>query len=392
MIRSTMRRWSIAAALVTWLVVSASQVAGLTIAAELIGVTEARSVYPDIDGVDDVTGAAQRIAVLDTGIDFDHPGFADRVVAGINYAAGGEYGSERATYWSDGNGHGTSVAGIVGSSRDGTLGVTPEIELVSVRVLADNGEGSFNDVVRGLQWVNDHAAELNITAVNLSLGSDRTYATPNDVPNYWYISGMQQALDGLESKGVITVAASGNSGSTSGLSLPAILDDTISVGGVSKSDAIGLYSNRSDALDLLAPGSSIASLRNGGGTRSGSGTSFAAPFVTAASALVREMIGQYTTDLTGGFDSYQDHFLHIMRETGEEVFDATSGQTFTRLDVLGALDWVAVNIGGQPPRQSGEFGEETRVPEPAGMTIFLGGVLLIFTRRRAGQAMRSSLG
>ena len=284
------------------------------------------------------------------------------------------------------------MAGIVGSSWDGALGVTPEIELVSVRVLADNGEGSFDDVVRGLQWVNDHAAELNITAVNLSLGSDRTYDAPGDVPNYWYMSGMRQALDALEAKGVITVAASGNSGSTSGLSMPAILDDTISVGGASKSDGVGLYSNRSDALDLLAPGSSIESLRNGGGTRSGSGTSFAAPFVTAASTLVREMMGQYTTDFAGGFDSYQDHFLHIMQETGEEVFDGNTGQTYTRLDVLAALDWVAVNIGGQPPRHAGDYGDETRVPEPAGVTIFISGVLLIFTRRRTGQAMRSSLG
>ncbi len=348
---------------------------GLTITGDIVGLDLVHQVLPQLDGVDDATGAVQRVAILDTGIDYDHPALDGRVVGGVNYAANALWGATDPASWDDRHGHGTFVSGIVGSGQAGLTGMLPRIEFVSVRVLAQNGQGSLSDVASGLNWVAEHADQLNITAVNLSLGTDTVYASPDTVPNWSVTSDIQHAFDRLEAMGLVTVVASGNSGSKTGMSFPAILDGTISVGAVNQSDHVAGFTNRNELLDLLAPGSGIESLWKNGLTASGSGTSYAAPWVTGASMLLREAYLHFTDDLAGDYDSFQDRLIDLLQHSGKDIYDPGTGQTFARLDLAEAINLVYE-----------EFGVQTPIPEPATLAIMAAGLITLHRprlRRRA---------
>ncbi len=372
MIRHT-HRWFYAAFVIA-LLLSSSAIAGVT-ASGIIGVDQVHSLYPNIDGVDDLTGNVQRVAIVDTGIDWSHPALAGRVVAGVNYAAGASWGSEAPSAYMDQHGHGTFVSGLVASNQPGMMGVAPNVELVAVRVLASNGQGSFSDVATGLQWVNDHAAELNITAVNLSLGTTNTYASPEAVPSLSTYNQLHDQLIALEQKDIVTVVSAGNGSSSTGLSVPAIYDEVVSVGSSTVTDRVSATSNRNASLEALAPGEGIQSLWVDGGYSYGSGTSYAAPYVTAAAVLTRDMIDHQAwvqagaqADLDGEFDSYQDRFTDLIQSTGVDVYDAASDYTYDRLDLFAALTALDPN----PPS----------VPEPASL-IMIGAGMLMMTHRRS---------
>lgn len=310
---------------------------------QIIGAVEARQQYPTIDGVDDQTGQVQRIAVFDTGIDFDHPGLTNteghsRVVAGINFAPGGTDASPDASDWNDQNGHGTFIAGIAGSSLPQRIGIAPRVEFVSVRVANAQGQTSLSDLADGLEWAVANREALNITAVNVSIGTDFVYSDPSVVPNFTFFRRIETAFEQLEAADVVVAASAGNGGSTTGLSAPGILNHNITVGSSTDSDdQVAGHSNRNDQLDLLAPGSSLQSLWKNGGTSSGSGTSFATPFVAAASVLVREMYLNYTDDLSPGDQTFQQRVLELLQQTGHTIHDSATGLDFQRLDVLAAL-------------------------------------------------------
>ncbi len=337
---------------------------------ELLELDRVHAAFPNLDGVDDVTGEVQRIAVIDTGIDHDHPQLGGRTIAGVNYAAGGTYGSTLPVDFDDRHGHGTFVTGLMGSQDPHNPGVLPRVEFVSVRTLAANAQGSFADVARGLEWVRDNADRYNITAVNISLGSSTTYTAPTELPSFSTIQRLEDATGDLEDLGLVVVAASGNGGSTDGLSLPAILEDVIAVGASDTSDRIAGFSNRNDELELLAPGTDMQSLWKDGGISFGQGTSFAAPLVTAASVLLREAYSQFTDDLAGPYGSFQDRLVDLLQRTGDPIYDAASGRTYAQLNLEAAL----VDLYG-------EFG--VNIPEPASLLILLIGLTVILRFRRA---------
>jgi subtilisin family serine protease len=337
----------------------------------MIGLDQLLAAAPTLDGVDDATGIVQRIAVIDTGIDIDHIGLAGTIVAGVNMAANAPYGSTDPNHYDDGHGHGTFVAGVIASGLADPTGICPEIELVGVRVLADDGSGSLVDVANGLDWIVDNAEALNITTVNISLGFGELYAHPEDVPDLYTYNRVESALATLEDRGVVTVAATGNDGSAEGMLLPAIYDSVLSVSAVDLDDAIADFSNRNEHLEALAPGTDITSLRMGGGTRSGGGTSYAAPLVTGSIALIRESYQQFTDDLPGTFDTFTDRVIDLLDRTGVEVTDPDTGLVYDRIDLYGAVSSVYAEYG-QPL-----IGGASPAPEPASIIMLLVGVALI---------------
>lgn len=318
-------------------------------------------------------GRGQAIAVLDTGVDTAHVCFDGRAGVGVNFAADTP---PRQPDFSDGMGHGTQVASIAAGrsvtisagSHAGTTfqGPASRAGVVSVRVLASNGSGSFSDILEGLHWVRDHHRQYGIGVVNLSLGTARAYLDPQTlIEDSQLAEQVNAAVTALRAEGIVTVAAGGNAGAE-GLSFPAILEPVVSVGATGRDDALAGFSNRSARLDMVAPGDDIwgatflpSSPDVHGYATYGDGTSFASPLVAGAVLLVRQAV----LEKTGRFPSAAE--VEAILKDSAAVFDR-DGYRYRRLDVYAAVTQAAA------------------VPEPASMWMALlaGAVALKLRRSR----------
>jgi thermitase len=216
-------------------------------------------------------GTGMVIAVVDTGVQANHPDLTGHVLSGYDFVCGKSGTS------SDPHGHGTHVAGIAGA-RDNSifgLGGAPDARVLPVRVLNASGSGSTSDVAAGINWAVDHGADV----INLSLGGDHS-------------SAMQNAVQNAEAAGVVVVAAAGN-GNTSTKLYPAGYDGSVIAVGATTSTASNRasFSNYGSWVDIGAPGVAIWSTDKGSTFTNKSGTSMASPFVAAAAALVLERCG-----------------------------------------------------------------------------------------------------
>lgn len=198
--------------------------------------------------------------IIDTGIYYNHSDFGGRAVPG--YDAFGGNGS-------DGNGHGTHVAGTVGGSR---YGVAKNVRLVSVKVLNNSGSGTVASVVGGVDWVTRNASRPAVA--NMSLGGGANTTIDNAVRN-------------SVAAGITYAVAAGNSGANAANYSPARVAEAITVGATTRTDARASYSNWGSSVQIFAPGTGITSAWIGGtgASRSISGTSMASPHVAGAAAL-----------------------------------------------------------------------------------------------------------
>jgi subtilisin family serine protease len=233
-------------------------------------------------------GTGVTVAVLDTGIDDQHPDLAGKVVAQANFTD-----SDTAR---DRHGHGTHVSGIVagtGAASGGQFtGVAHGAQLMSGKVLGDGGVGQVSWVMAGMEW----AAEGGADVINMSLGTE----DPTDGTD-----PMSQALNSLtEQHDVLFVVAVGNSGSADQtVASPAAADAALAVGSVSKAEFLAFSSSRGPRKgdfaikpDVTAPGVLITSARAEGTSignpaehpayRETSGTSMASPHVAGAAAIL----------------------------------------------------------------------------------------------------------
>lgn len=162
--------------------------------------------YPDVIGADvvwadGVTGEGITVAVIDTGL-ANHPGIENSIIGWVDFVENKHNPKDR-------SGHGTHVAGIIANTQVGKdnewNGVAPGVELVGVRVLGDEGQGNYVDVIEGLQWVLENKDTYNIRIANLSL-----VATP--MSPYW-ADPLNQAVTQLWANGIVVIAAAGNGGS-----------------------------------------------------------------------------------------------------------------------------------------------------------------------------------
>jgi len=362
------RKGGITFAVVMLIGLWAGPVRGGDYAMSLIGADAVAQTNPAL------TGQAQRVAVLDSGIQFDHAAFDGRVIGGINFAGGAPWASTDPAAWTDRTGHGTFVAGVIGSSNASYTGLAPGAELLAVRIADADGASSLTQLLQGLQWVNQHAEQYNITAVNISLGTMETFAAADDTPDTPVYNAIEQQFAALKAADIVSVVGSGNAGSTTGLSMPAITEDVISVAASTADDTLLAMSNRNDRLELLAPGHSITSTWKNDAYTAATGTSFAAPFVTGSAVIIREALQMAGLDLRGDFNTYQDHLLHLLQSTGTNVYDPATDLTFKRLDLRAALD--AIDLTATP------IPIAVYVPEPAACAVFILGAALLHRRRR----------
>jgi subtilisin family serine protease len=202
--------------------------------------------------------------IIDTGIYASHANFGGRA-SNVYDALGGN--------GTDCNGHGTHVAGTVGSS---TYGVAKAVRLRGLRVLNCSGSGATSGIISAIDWV--RVNRVNPAVANLSLGGG-------------YSSTLNTAITNLSNSGVFVAVAAGNENQAACNVSPASAAAATTVAASTSSDARASYSNYGSCVDLYAPGSSITSTWLNGGTNTISGTSMASPHVAGVGALYKATYG-----------------------------------------------------------------------------------------------------
>jgi len=303
-------------------------------------------------------GSGQTIAVIDSGIAWDHAAFGNGFGAGNKVVGGWDFAENDANPYDDGPAgfHGTHVAGIVASEDPTYRGVASGADLVSLRVFDDSGHGEIQWVESALQWVRDnlYTFENPITTVNLSLG----IGADSEEAAQWTI--LQDELEDLKDAGVFISVAAGNDFQdlqTTGLSLPAASEHVVPVSSHSSFFADGYQAGEYELSDfsqrdsrvLVAPGEQVQSTAPDhlfGNFRQdsfvgASGTSQAAPYVAGASAILRQ-----ANAFVGNLDVDQDTLYEQFWSTSESIFDPVTNTTYQRIDLEAAIESVVGDAHG----------------------------------------------
>lgn len=263
--------------------------------------------------------SAVKIAVLDTGIDHNHPSLANFVNTSLGRTFVG--GTTM-----DVQGHGTHVAGTI-ASYGSVSGVMQNATLIPVKVLGDDGSGSLYGITQGILY----AANIDADVINMSLGGGG------------YNQSMDEAVQTATSQGTIVVAASGNDGASS-ISYPAAYSSVIAVGSVTSNRTRSSFSNYGSGLELMAPGSNIYSTYPNSRYTTLSGTSMATPHVAGVAGLIRAANPNISVSQA----------RQILRDTAQEAGSSTQ-YGYGIVDAHAAV--VAASGGGgttPPPPSSTE--------------------------------------
>lgn len=257
------------------------------------------------------------IAVLDTGIDQDHPDLASQIRANVNFT--------RSASVDDLHGHGSHAAGIAaaaGDNGEGIAGVAFGASLMNVKVLDDSGTGSCSRAAEGIVWAVNNGARV----LNLSFGGPAG------------CDAQARAVRYASERGVLLAAAAGNEG-TEDPSYPGRYDEVVAVAASDRSDALASFSNRGSWVDVAAPGVGILStLPNHAAAYSVrdygymSGTSMASPTVAGAAGVLWSVTrdedgdGKVADEVRARIESFADPIAR----TGARV-------TFGRLNLCNAV-------------------------------------------------------
>ena len=204
------------------------------------------------------------IAILDTGLDYNHPDKPVRTALGYDFV--NDDNSPQ-----DDHGHGTYIAGVIAARSNnnaGIAGICWRCTVMPIKVMNQNGVGTYADVANGIVWAADHGADI----INLSIGG------------YAVSQTLQDAVIYAQNKGVLIVAAAGNQGVNSPL-YPASFPNVIGVSATDENDERWARSNSGSYVDVSAPGVGVYGLGLNGQYRSQTGTSVAAAHVSGLAAL-----------------------------------------------------------------------------------------------------------
>ncbi|MFJ7196567.1 MULTISPECIES: S8 family peptidase [unclassified Streptomyces] len=284
-------------------------------------------------------GKGTKVAVLDTGVDAEHPDLKGRVAASENFTDSDST--------DDRQGHGTHTISTVGGSGAASggkkKGVAPGADLLAGKVLNDSGSGAESWIIAGMQWAVDQKADV----VSMSLGSPE----PTDCTDPMSVAAEELA----QNKGTLFVIAAGNSGPTfNTVSSPGCAPSVLTVGAVDRDDTTAQFSSRGPVIgshtlkpEITAPGVAISAAAAGGrgiyAYRTMSGTSMATPHVAGAAAIVKQRHPDWTAQQIKAalVSSAKSDIPGDVRETGGG-----------RLDVKAAIDTTLV---GAPAIQGGTY-------------------------------------
>ena len=238
------------------------------------------------------------VGIIDTGVDYTHPDLKERIVdTSLNFSSSGKDDSSM-----DDQGHGTMVAGIVMQNT------TDNVKIKPYKVLNKDGKCATSQII---SVVNHILAEKNAPSViNLSLGGEYDKLDP-------FEKTLRSLIESLVGKGCTVVVAAGNESSDAGNYSPSNISNVITVSACTSSNEKSYYSNYGSIVDIAAPGDNIYTTNLGGGyTSSHSGTSFSAPFVTAAAATVLMLDNSLTSMQVE--NKIKDAAFPIVNNTGVE--------------------------------------------------------------------------
>ncbi|MEF8784139.1 MAG: S8 family serine peptidase [Haloarculaceae archaeon] len=255
------------------------------------------------------TGNGADIAIIDTGIDDDHPDLKANVGAGTAYTSC--QGSNCNEDWSDDNDHGTHCAGIADAvdNGEGVVGVATEATLHAVKVLDENGSGYWSDVAAGIEYTADQGWDVGSMSLGASSGS----------------STVKNACQYASDKGVLLVGAAGNDGPCSDcVGYPAAYSTVVAVSSTENDDELSDFSSTGPEVELAAPGTYIYSTIIGG-YETFSGTSMACPHVSGAGGQL--MANGYTNT----------EARNRLNSTAEDIGLSDNDQGNGLLDVEAAL-------------------------------------------------------
>lgn len=280
------------------------------------------------------TGLGVQVAVLDTGVDKDHPDLAGNVVWGISVV--GNKVSMKYKDWKDRNGHGTHVAGTIAAlyNNIGVVGVGYNISIYAIKVLDASGSGTWTDLAEGIIWAlkgpdgvidsdgdglvagdpDDDAAEI----ISMSLGG------------FGYSKEVEDAVKLAYSYGVVLVAAAGNEG-LNGVTYPAKFPEVIAVAAIDEYDNVPSWSSKGPEVELAAPGVNILSTIPNKRYATYSGTSMATPHVSATVALIISKLLSENRSYT------VDYIRTVLHNTADDIgapgWDEESGYGVVRADL-----------------------------------------------------------
>jgi serine protease len=253
----------------------------------MFGQQYAFQAVPFVQTWDAFTGAAgigaglgQRVAVIDTGVQQNHEDLGNaQVLTGVVFG-------QPAPATVDNGSHGTRVAGIIAATtnnNEGIAGAAPATQILPVKVLDSADQGFSSNIALGINWAVDTGGA---TVVNLSLGG------PN--PSSAMHAAIQHAVF---DRGVPVIASAGNSGRCGQPSYPGAFPEVMAVGATDQGNGWASFSTTAPYVSISAPGDDILSTIPSNGYQIGDGTSFSAPFVSAAAAILRATKGFGASDV-----------------------------------------------------------------------------------------------
>ncbi|MGB9343690.1 S8 family serine peptidase [Trichococcus sp.] len=254
------------------------------------------------------SGEGVKVAVLDSGVNFNHFDLRDNFDFSAN-ELGYDFVSDD-FFPEDVYGHGTHVAGILAAASNGfgVVGVAPNAQIVALRVLDDNGEGTASRIIEALQWIQNYNAAHPDSPIRIT---NNSYGTGSNS------SQLEAAFDVLASSGVLHIGSAGNDGSAAGngnnVSYPARYESVVAVAALDKNNLRASFSSTGSDVEIAAPGVSILSTWKDGTNFEGpqpfsfagyageyfieaNGTSMASPHVAGVAALLMASDPSYTAE------------------------------------------------------------------------------------------------
>lgn len=273
------------------------------------------------------------VAVVDTGVDLNHPEFKGKLVGGYNMIADSNNPN-------DDNGHGTHVSGVIAArsnNHDGIAGMSWNSKIMPIKAIGADGSGTAFDIAQGIRWATDNGARV----INLSVG------------NYTPSAALQEACTYAYKRNVVLVAATGND-ATDQPGYPAAYKEVIGVSAVDHNKRFADFSNFGEYVDVVAPGVDIPSTYIYSDFAALSGTSMACPHVAALASLIISVNPSLSNK----------EVMDIIRKSSQDLGDAGHDNTFGYglIDVKAALQSARPFVNTTPVKE-----------QPAGDTTGTGG-------------------
>lgn len=294
-------------------------------------------------------GRGFTVAVIDTGIDKDHPDLKGAIKEQLKTTQE-PYGFT--------NGHGTGCAGIIGARDNtyGVIGVAPEVDIISIKALGESGGGNLNDIVKAIKM----AIGKKVDVINLSLGTTANSPT------------LKAVVDEAYNAGIKVICAAGNAGEENTVMYPAKYEKAFAIGAINQNLEVSAFSSKGWEIDVAAPGERVLTTWKNKSYAKVSGTSFAAPYVSGLMVLFLEARKKLKVGIAIDHDLINDTAIDI-EEPGE---DTASGHGLIDPKTVYAKiqGWKPDNDGSDPDTPPDESGGTEEPGEYEGLVIALSAI------------------